>query len=131
MEKIYLTKARNILAKKGDLILIYRMGERYPKKYSSVISGIAIIEDIIHPKTIQNCVETCKNKSVFSEDEIKKIDLRDLKIIKLLDYKTFNEKVILEKLHDLNVVNRGEGPRPFTKISKKQHDEIIKLGGIN
>lgn len=111
------------------------MGERYPKIYSSAITGIAIIEDIINPKTSQNCIETCKNKSVFSEDEIKKIYSRDhsgdLKIIKLLDYKTFNKKVILEKLYDLNVVNRGGGPRPFTKISKKQHDEIIKLGGIN
>ena len=134
LEKIYLTKAPNILAKKGDLILIYRMGERCPKKYSSAITGIAIIEDIIRPKTIQNCIETCKNKSVFSVQEIRKIysrDWRNLIIIKLLDYKTFNKKVILKKLHDLNVVNRGEGPRPFTKISKKQHDEIIKLGGIN
>lgn len=47
IEKIYLTGLYRVNAKAGDLLLIYRTGDRTPKKYSSVITGVAIVEDVI------------------------------------------------------------------------------------
>lgn len=127
IEKNYLTGARDIKAKSGDVILIYRNGDREPKKYSSVITGIAIIECIIHTTNVEDCIKECKNRSIFKE-EIKELYLKYPTVIKLLDYITFKKKVILKQLQDLNIINEGTGPRPFTNITKKQFKKIYNLG---
>ena len=43
-------------AKPGDLVFIYRTGDRYPKRYSSVVTGLAIIEDIIYTSSVKECI---------------------------------------------------------------------------
>ena len=48
-------------------MMIYRTGESYPKRYSSVITGIAVIESITDTKSVDECLELCKNRSVFEE----------------------------------------------------------------
>lgn len=73
IEKIYLTGAYNIQAKPGDMILIYRTGDRCPKKYSSVVTGIAIVGDVINPNNIDECISICKGRSIFSEEEIRRL----------------------------------------------------------
>ncbi len=128
IEKIYISGAQNINAKPGDLLLIYRTGERMPKKYSSVISGIAILEEIIYTRNVEECISICNNRSIFSETEIREFYPRYSVIIKLLDYITFKNKVILNELYNRNIVFVGNGPRPFTQITKEQFNDIFELG---
>lgn len=128
IEKIYLSGAHNIQAKPGDLVLIYRNGERYPKRYSSVVTGVTIIQDIIKTNSVEECIEECKNRSVFSQDDIKKIYSKYSTVIKLLDYLPFKNKVPLYKLYDNNIIEQGKGPRPFDVLDKEQFTKIINLG---
>lgn len=128
LEKIYLSGAYNISAKAGDLVLIYRTGERYPKKYSSVVTGIAIIEEILLPKTLEECIAICKNRSIFSEEELRELYPKYSKVIKLLDLVPFKNKVTLNQLYDNDIIANGSGPRPFTELSKDQYEIIYKLG---
>lgn len=128
IEKIYLSGAFNVRAKSGDLVLIYRVGDRSPKKYSSVITGIAIIEEIHRTKSVEECIELCKNRSIFSEAAIRKLYDKYPTIIKLLDYVPFKTKVTLDKLQQHNIIAQATGPRPFEALSGENFTIIYKLG---
>ena len=128
LEKVYISGGRNVAAKPGDLVLIYRIGNRFPKKYSSVITGLAIIEEIIEPNSADECVAICKNRSIFTESEIREQFKRRKTVVKLLDYLPFNTKVTLEKLRENKIIERDSGPRPFEKITKEQFDIIYSIG---
>lgn len=128
LEKIYLSGAFDITAKPGDLILIYRNGERYPKKYSSVITGVAIVQSIVKTKTIQDCLDLCKNRSIFTEEEIKKNHTRYPTVVKLLDYMSFKNNITLNQLYQNKIIAENSGPRPFTQINNEQFKTIFKLG---
>ncbi len=128
IEKIYISGAKNINAKPGDLLLIYRTGDRMPKKYSSVITGIAILEEIIYTNNVNECISICNNRSIFSEEEIRAFYPKYSIVIKLLDYITFKNKIILNELYNRNIVSLGSGPRPFTQITKEQFVNIYEIG---
>jgi len=128
IEKIYLTGSPKIEAKPGDVVLIYRTGERYPKKYSSVVSGIAIIQEICPTKTADECIELCKNRSIFSEDEIHEQHNHRSTVVKLLDYIPFKNKVKNYQLYDNGIIAGGTGPRSFDSVSKENFEIIFKLG---
>ena len=128
LEKIYLTGAYKIKAKPGDLLLIYRTGERYPKKYSSVVTGVAIIEKIIHTNNVNECIEQCKDRSIFSEEKILALYKKYHIVVKLLDSVTFENKVTLDQLCANRIVEPNSGPRPFGHLTKTQFDLIYKLG---
>lgn len=133
IEKIYISSA-SIPAKPGDIVLIYRSGERTPKKYSSVVTGVAIVKEVIIPKTINEYLKECSDRSVFTDKELKKFYLKNKwrKVIKLLYYKSFDKKIILNELYKLKAVENGKGPRPFLKINSKIYGKIIKkASGIN
>lgn len=128
LEKMYLTGSYNINAKPGDIVLIYRTGERYPRRYSSVVSGIAIIQEVCSTKSVDECIEICKNKSIFSEEEIRKQHARRSTVVKLLDYIPFKNKVTNNQLINNGIIDKGTGPRPFEQISKDSFNLIFNLG---
>lgn len=128
IEKIYLTGAFNIEAKPGDLILVYRMSDKWYKNYSSVITGLAIVQEIVATKDVEECISLCKNRSIFNEPNIRALYRRCPTVVKILDFTTFENSVTLQKLRELGVVDATSGPRPFTAVTKEQFDTIYKLG---
>lgn len=128
IEKIYLTGSYKVDARPSDILLIYRTGDRWPKKYSSVISGIAIIQEICTTKTVDECIAICKNRSIFSEDEIRIQHSRRPTVVKLLDYIPFKNKVQNYQLSQHGIIPAGSGPRSFDQISKDHFEIIYKLG---
>ncbi len=137
LEKIYLTnlkfntinQLKNI--KPGDILFIYRMGgERNPKKYSSVISGTAIFNDIKKIYNKSEFIEICRKRTVFSDEEIINWYNKKATIISLISYQIFNNKVTLSRLQDEKIVQQGEGPRIFDKISEKDAIKILSIGGL-
>lgn len=129
LEKIYLSGSFDFKkAERGDIVLIYRNGERLPKKYSSTVTGIAIIEDIIKTKSIDECIKLCENRSIFSKDQIKKLHLKYPIVLKLIDYKSFKHKVILDDLQNYKIIDENSGPRPFKPLTENQFNIIYGLG---
>lgn len=130
IEKIYVTSWTKLEYNSGDILLIYRNGQYWPKKYSSVVSGFAVVQEIIYPKTIDEYLKYCKNRSVFTEEELiefyNKSKYRT--IVKLLYYYGFKNKVVLNDLYKLNIIPEGTGPRLNTIITKQQFEQILKLG---
>lgn len=128
IEKMYLSAAYNIQASVGDIVLIYRTGEWYPKHYTSVVTGIAIIQEKIKTNSDEERIKICKDKSIFTEEEIRKFKGKYPIVIKLLDYMPFKIPIRLKELRELDVVDQYSGPRPFTEILKEQYEKICQLG---
>lgn len=131
LEKVYISgKHKNqINVKSGDILAIYRNGERWPKKYSSVVTGTAIVESIEEPNTIEVFLNECKNITVFSQEELKNFFFtkKYRMIVKLIDLDAFQKKVTLDKLQQNGIVEENSGPRPFQTMTTKQFSDIIKL----
>lgn len=129
LEKIYLSSGiYETDAEPGDIMIIYRTGEPGRKRYTSVMTGIAIIESITETKSVDECLDLCKNRSVFEENEIIEMHKSRPRVIKLLDYMPFDNKVSLDYLWQQRIVTPGKGPRTFDPISKEHYDSIFKLG---
>lgn len=128
IEKMYLSAAYNIKASVGDVVLIYRTGEWDPKHYTSVVTGVAIVQEIIRTNSDEERIKICKDKSIFAEKEIRAFKGKYPIVVKLLDYMPFKIPVRLKELRELDVVDQYSGPRPFTEISKEQYEKICQLG---
>ncbi len=130
IEKIYVCGWSNVNAKSGDIICIYRIGDYY-KTYTSVVSGIGILQEVKYPSNETDFINECKNKSVFSEDELRSFfrNGRYRTIIKVLFLEGFGNKVILKDLYDNGIIEEGgPGPRINTFISEESFNKLKKLG---
>lgn len=128
LEKIYVSSSFDIKAKPGDYIVIYRKGDRWPKRYSSLCSCLAVLEEIIYPQTLNDYLAICSNKSVFSKEELE--DFFDNKkyrtVVKLILYKTYKDKILLDELIRVGLFGDNEGPRPFTEIPVEFYKMFLK-----
>lgn len=128
VEKIYVCGWSRIAAKPGDLVFIYRKGEYWPKKYSSVVSGVAILQEILYPESEEQYLKLVKNKSVFTINELKSFYSKYRTVVKLLFLRPFEKKVSLGKLAEFGIVDPFSGPRINTSITPVQAEKIIKEG---
>lgn len=130
LEKIYVSGTYKRNPKPGDFIVIYRSGDRYPKRYSSVCTCLCVLEELMIPSTLDEYLKECSNKSVFSEDELRNfyINKRYRTVIKLIPYKTYLNKISLGKLIDVGLVDYDSGPRPFDEVPKELYNLFMNEG---
>jgi len=119
LEKIYVTNAFPTGWRPGEVLVIYRMGERWPRKYSSVCTGLAVLESVSYPSTLEEYLKEWKNKSIFSEKEL--VGFYNVSsyrtVVKMIAYKTFDDKITLDELQTRGLIRGNSGPRPFEEIS--------------
>lgn len=74
IHKIYLAAMRGIeLLKPGDTLLIYRTKDGHSAHYSSVITSLCVVEELIHINkftSLKDFLEYCLPYSIFSIDEL-------------------------------------------------------------
>lgn len=128
LEKIYVSGTFKTNPKPGDYVVIYRRGERYPKKYSSVCTCLCVLEESVNPKTLDDYLKVCSNKSVFSDDDLTNfyINKQYRTVIKLIPYKTYLKKISLGNLIDIGFIDYDKGPRPFDEVPPQFYDIFIK-----
>lgn len=126
LEKIYISGTYKNEPQPGDFLLIYRRGERYPKRYSSVCTSIAILEEIIKPTSLEEYLNICKNKSVFSREQLIEFYMNNKyrTIIKLILYKTLENKITLDSLIKWGYIDSNSGPRTFDELPEKYFKQI-------
>jgi len=132
LQKVYISfpMGDTSFVKKGDIILFYRMGEEGTyKKFSSVITTVGVVDEYI--TSFQNKDEymnSCQNRSVFSKADLEyfwRTKSSRIKVLKFIYCTELNKKVTLEQLYQMNIVERGKGPRPFHRLSDEQFEAII------
>lgn len=128
LEKIYVSGYKGNAPKPGDYIVIYRNGERVPKKYSSVCTGVTILEEIKMPRALGEYLNECSNKSVFTKEELINFynDKKYRTVVKLIQYKTYFKKISLSQLIDAGLMSYDSGPRPFTEIPEDKHQLFLE-----
>ena len=131
LQKVYIFWASTNGAKPGDLILFYRMGLLGEnKKYKSVVSTIAIVDEIIENiRSESELLSLSQNRSVFTKDELKgfwKNHSYNIKVLKFIFVKSLTKRLTLGYLWEHNIIPAPGGPRPFTKLSDEQFNMIIQ-----
>jgi len=129
LQKVYIswTFERNI--NKGDIILFYRIGDSSNKKYSSVITTLGVITDVIFDlKSKEELFKACQNRTVFSQKDLTEFSkkLKNLTIIKFVYAKKLTKRPTLNFLWENKILNFPNGARPFTKITDSQFESILK-----
>lgn len=129
LQKVYISWASTNGAKPGDLILFYRIGEPGRKKYTSVISTVALVDEIIEGiKSEEELLQLCQNRSVFSTSDLKDFwskNRYNIKIIKFIFVKSLTKRLTLEYLWDNGFIDPPGGPRPFMQLTDEQFDMIL------
>ena len=133
IEKIYVCGTKRIPVKSGDLMAIYYMAPNFYKSYNSVISGICILQEVLHPNTFEEYLKVCTNRSVFSKDQLEKFyyDKEYLTVLKVLFLKPLNNKIVLRDLYHHGIISEEIGPRITTTISNEKFKELLKIGGVD
>ena len=132
IEKIYVCGYKPQNVKPGDILCIYRMGDYY-KKYTSVITGLAILSEVLYPATKEEFLNECKNKTVFTKGELDSFfdQKKYTTIIKMLFLDGFDKKVNLDCLYSDGILEEGgRGPRLDTIIDEHAFEKLKELGGI-
>ncbi len=127
LQKVYISWAPERDIHSGDLILFYRMGEEGSnKKYTSVLTTLGMVDQIYYSfKTKEEFFSHCQNRSVFSKDDLDYFWNRhrgNLMVLKFVFVKSLKNRLTLDYLQQLGVVEPPNGPRPFMRIS----DDIFK-----
>ncbi len=135
LEKVYITTATHNPVKNGDLVIVYRMGDSYPKAYSSMVTTVGVIKEIRSDfESKEEFMKECQNRSVFTKEEL---DLlwrnyhATIGVVRFIAIRTFEKKRPTAKwLWDNNIIQGGSGPRPFTEMQDLHFDAILKEAGV-
>ena len=128
LEKIYLTGANTDGIEAGDIVLIYRIGKDMFKRYSSTLTGVAIVQEIIETKDADECIKICSNRSIFSEKEIRAFHDKYPTVVKLLYRNSFDHKILLDYLWQKGIIEQNSGPRSFQPLSNDYFSLLYKKG---
>ncbi|MBQ9266475.1 MAG: hypothetical protein IJ186_05405 [Bacilli bacterium] len=132
IEKVYVCKNYKYDVNPGDVVCIYRMSD-YNKKYKSVTTGIGIIQEIIVANDDNALINECKNKSVFSENELKEFYnnriYRYNVIVKILFLKAFENKVNRNDMNENGILNDNVKPMLGCSIPDEEFCKLLELGG--
>lgn len=129
IEKIYVTAWNNVDLEPGSLLCVYYMAD-YNKKYRSSVTGVCILNEVIHVSSPQELANICKNRSVFTESELKELyfDRKFTTVIKILYLKPFNHKINNYCLCNNNLLGTSCGPRLNSRLSYEEYYKLIELG---
>lgn len=130
LQKVYVSWAPENNISPGDLLLFYRSGETLPKKYSSVITTVGVVNEVISSfDDEKDFLNQCQNRSVFSTSDLKDFwskNRYNLKVLKFVYVKSLSKKLTLEYLWDHNIIDPPGGPRPFTRLTDEQFNMILR-----
>ena len=135
ISKVYISHSSDRNLKSGDIVLIYRMGETYPKKYSSTVTTICIVESVIDKfKDFDDFFNSCNRRTMISKE-----DLKSKWWDKFPKYKPFvinflyahslpTPKPTLNDLIELGIfADPMSLPKGFAKLSNEQFDKLIRF----
>jgi len=133
--KVYISHSPDRNLKSGDIVLIYRIGETTPKKYSSTVTTICIVESVkTQFKDFEDFFNCCNRRTMISKE-----DLKNKWWNKFPSYKPFvinflyahslpTPKPTLNDLIDLKIYKDPMSlPKGFTKLTSQQFNDLISF----
>lgn len=135
ISKVYISHALDRNLKSGDLLIIYRMGETTPKKYSSTITTICIVENVQNNfNSFEDFFEACNRRTMIPKNDLetqwwnKFPKNRPFVINFLYAHSLPTPKPTLDDLNKLGIIpDILNMPRGFIKITNEQFNDLIKF----
>jgi len=133
--KVYISHSKDRHLKSGDVIIIYRMGETSPKKFSSTVTSICIVEEVISDfKNFDDFFQTCNRRTMITKTELEndwwnKYPKYRPFVIKFLYAHSFpTPKPTLNDLNKMGVIpDVMNMPRGFIEIDNHQFNRLINF----
>lgn len=131
--KVYISHSKDRHLKSGDVVIIYRMGETKPKKYSSTVTSICIVEQIFDGfKSFDDFYKACYRRTMISKEDLEKNwwnkypKFRPF-VIKFLYAHSFpTPKPTLNDLNQIGVIpDIMNMPRGFIKLDNAQFNNLV------
>nr|WP_319272004.1 PIN domain-containing protein [uncultured Draconibacterium sp.] len=135
IEKVYITHSHDRHLQPGDIIIIYRIGETTPKKYSSTVTSICIVEEVVSDfNSFDDFFQACNRRTMINKDDLKnnwwnKFPKYRPFIIKFLYAHSFpTPKPTLNDLNLIGVIpDIMNMPRGFIEIDNNQFNRLINF----
>lgn len=132
--KVYISHSFDRHLQPGDIIVIYRMGETKPKKYSSTVTSICIVERVIDRfKSFEEFYKTCYRRTMITKEKLESDWWNKKKykpfVIKFLYAHSFpTPKPTLNDLNRIGVIpDIMNMPRGFIEINDNQFNTLIRF----
>ncbi|HEY8781055.1 MAG TPA: PIN domain-containing protein [Mucilaginibacter sp.] len=135
ISKVYISHSKDRNLRSGDVIIIYRIGETDPKKYSSTVTTICIVENIIdNIQSFEDFLAICNRRTVISKQDLKTNfwdkypNYRPFVINFLYAHSFPTPKPTLDDLNNLGIIPDIKNmPRGFIKLTTKQLNTLISF----
>jgi predicted nucleic acid-binding protein len=135
LSKVYISHAPDRNLKPGDIILIYHIGETIPKRFSSTVTTICIVESIkTNFKDFDDFYNSCNRKTMISKEDLESKWWNKFKnyrpfIINLLAAHSFpTPKPTLNDLVTLGIVKDIMNmPKGFMRIDTNEFDKLLNF----
>jgi len=131
LQKTYISFAYTAsTAKPGDILMIYRNGDKFNAGYTGVISTVTIVEKVIRIDSLYHLLSECENRTVFTKEQLVEFyhTQKYIFVVKLIHKQTLKRKIILKQLWDLSIIDFPNGPRPFAPIDIAAYKIILEIG---
>lgn len=139
ISKVYISHSKDRHLQTGDILLVYRMGTTSPKKYSSTITSICIVEGVIDGfKDFDEFYNACARKTLFQKEELKTNwwnkygSYKPFIINFLYAFSLPTPKPTLHNLNELGVIpdirNMGRG---FIEIDNEKFKRLVNFAYSN
>jgi predicted nucleic acid-binding protein len=133
--KVYISHSKDRYLKRGDIIIIYRMGETTPKKYSSTVTSICIVEEVLtNFSSFEEFFQACNRRTMIKKEELEnewwnKYPKYRPFVIKFLYAHSFpTPKPTLNDLNKIGVIEDiNNMPRGFIEIDNNQFNILVKF----
>ena len=135
IQKAYISRSYERNLQPGDLIVFYRTKDGGPGWYTSVVSTIGIVENVIdNIKDEEEFIRGCRKRSVFSDSELRKHWHYRFSsgnwvapfIVNFLYVTSFPmPRPNLKKLTELGVLT--EAPRGFEPLDNAKFDKLLSV----
>jgi predicted nucleic acid-binding protein len=135
ISKVYISHSPERNLKSGDIVLIYRIGETVPKKYSSTVTTICIVESVRDGfKNFEEFFDSCNRRTMIPKEDLhnkwwnKFPDYRPFIINFLYAHSLPTPKPTLNDLISLGIfADPMSLPKGFAKLTTKQFDDLIRF----
>jgi len=132
--KVYISHSQDRHLKSGDIIIIYRMGESSPKRYSSTITSICIVEDVIKNfDSFNDFYKVCYRRTMIKKEELEinwwnKMKYKPFVIKFLYAFSLPTPKLTLNDLNKIGVIEDITNmPRGFIEITNEQFKILTRF----
>lgn len=131
ISKVYISRSINRNLEAGDLIVFYRTASGGSAYYTSVVSTIGVVENVVTGITDEDeFVSLCRKRSVFTDDELRRHWRYNRRsrpfIVNFLYVYSLPRRPNRKALMESGVIGT-EAPRGFERLSDEAFAKILEI----